>query len=169
MAQRQVDGFRYSSSSLIHPIMRSLVFIFLLCLVPGSPNLQAQSSNMLYAKVDSIMRHQLLYEPAELVAPDTIQRKYERPLITCHASLPANPEPLLIFNGFVIPKSALREFALRKADSITVHFPSDFTTALYGSRAANGLIVLQGKQRLNRKIKKVSWEYLTRAPGATNK
>ncbi len=129
---------------------KTILPVFLLFLSTGAFCQPDAGTCDLRQKVVSIIVHQIGY------LPDSTTNKLPsmewdasmtRGLPPSFSSLPANPMTLLILDGLPVELDALDDYALADVDRMSVYPKDDITaTAFYGTRARNGLIVLQMKE-----------------------
>lgn len=98
----------------------------------------------LYYYVDSLITQVLNYEYNE-------DSKFKSILVDSSTYKvewvwPKNPAPAIFLNGEGVSKDQLREYKMRKVQSIKVMHASDSTTALFGKMGTNGAVIIKTKK-----------------------
>lgn len=118
-----------------HRAMSKILPILLTLLALSCKNTQISSTDdQLYQHVDSLITQVLNY------------RYHVRPTHSSHSIFPENPEPLILLNGESIKKEELRNFSIKKMQTIKAFQPSDTVLTLFGTLGKNGVIIIHGKK-----------------------
>jgi hypothetical protein len=120
-----------------------------------------QSQSELYAHVDSLIVYDLKFKQ------DTVQQNVlpDRTIIRSQRKLGLDPsvntilianEPIIVFNGITVDKQILNSFNLKDTRRISVLHADASTSAIYGSRSVNGVIVIEGANRkVDNRLKRI--------------